>query len=117
VSIPRWLLFLVAAWVIAFGVFRIVVALRRRPAEGQGPNFMRRGLYARAPRTHIIFGALYVLLGGFLIATGFGWAPVVGIAACAGAREDRAHRPDSRNAIPVSPAPSTPRPSDSASGK
>jgi hypothetical protein len=121
VTIPRWLLFLVAAWVIAFGVFRIVVALRRRPAEEQGPNFMRRGLYARAPRTHVLFGALYVILGGFLIATGFGWAPVVDIAACAGAGTDdstaRPPRPDSRTAIPISPAPSASRASDSASGK
>jgi hypothetical protein len=121
VSIPRWLLFLVAAWVIAFGIFRIVIALRPRRAErGEqaGPNFMRRGLYARAPRTHVLFGALYVLLGGFLIATGFGWAPVLDIAACAGAQDQEPTvRPDSRTAIPISPAPSASRPSDSASGK
>lgn len=120
-SIPRWLLFLVAAWVIAFGLFRVYIAVRpRRGSVAQGPNFMRRGLYARAPRTHGLFGALYVLLGGFLIATGFGWTPVLDMAACAGpgATDPDPHAtqpPDSRSAVPVAPA-TSPSPA-SASGK
>jgi uncharacterized membrane protein HdeD (DUF308 family) len=105
VTVPRWLLFLVAAWVIAFGVFRIVVALRPRSPEG--PNFMRKGLYARAPRSHILFGAVYLMLGAFLIATGFGWAPVMEMGGCAGKRDSMEH-PDSTRSAPAG---------DSAGGK
>lgn len=103
--VPRWLLFLVAAWVIAFGVFRIVVALRPRRTEG--PNFMRKGLYARGPRTHALFGVIYLLLGGFLIATGFGWTPALDVSGCAGKR-DSLERPDSQRTAPAG---------DSADGK
>jgi len=107
VAIPRWLLFLVAAWVIAFGVFRIVVALRPRRSAGEGPNFMRRGLYARAPRSHGLFGIVYLILGAFLIATGFGWAPVMDIQSCAG-EGDSAPGPDLQTRPPAG---------DSAGGK
>jgi uncharacterized membrane protein HdeD (DUF308 family) len=77
-AIPRWIFFLVAVWVIAFGVFRIVVAVRRQRlarAEPDRPNFMKRGLYALSPRTHILFGVVYILLGGCLVAMGLGWQP------------------------------------------
>jgi hypothetical protein len=75
--LPPWIFFLVAVWVIAFGVFRIVVAVRRSrlTADSDRPNFMKRGLYALSPRTHILFGAVYILLGGCLVAMGLGWQP------------------------------------------
>jgi hypothetical protein len=107
VSVPRWLVFLVAAWVIIFGLFRIYVALRPRPRAPEGPNFMRRGLYARTPRSHILFGVLYLVLGGFLIATGFGWAPVMDMGGCAGKRSST-EIPDSHTRTPAG---------DSAGGK
>jgi hypothetical protein len=112
VAIPRWLLFLVAAWVIAFGVFRIYIALRPRRTIGEGPNFMRRGMYARSGRTHALFGVVYLLLGGFLIATGFGWAPVMDLASCAGKPDSTSTVPDSKDSVRVIPADS-----DSASSK
>jgi hypothetical protein len=79
-TFPRWLFFLVAVWVIAFGVFRIVVAVRKlkQPPEPDRPNFRRRGLLALAPRTHILLGVVYLLLGACLIAMGFGWQPASG---------------------------------------
>ena len=98
-TVPRWLLFLVAAWVIAFGLFRIFVALRPRRDE-DGPNFMRKGLYARTPRSHVAFGALYLLLGGFLVATGFGWTPVMDLASCSG-NQTSVESPDSHTAAPT----------------
>ena len=110
-TIPRWLLFLVAAWVIGFGVFRIVIALRPRRSSLPGPNYMQRGLFARPPRTHLLFGAVYLLLGAFLVATGFGWAPVVDMAAC-GSDRGPTRSPDSATGIRVVPADS-----DSAAGK
>lgn len=90
-ALPRWLLFLVAAWVISFGVFRVVVALRRRPDEG-GPNYMRKGLYGRGPRVHALFGAIYIALGGVLIATALGWRPPLDVAGCVGPREEPSPR-------------------------
>jgi hypothetical protein len=109
VTVPRWLLFLVAAWVIAFGVFRIIIALRGRPKSGEGPNFMRKGMYARTPRSHILFGVVYLILGAFLIATGFGWAPASDmLTGCAGKQDSPAASPDSTTRAPAG---------DSASGK
>src|SRR5687767_4130058 len=105
--VPRWLLFLVAAWVIAFGVFRIWVGARGRPSVVEGPNFRRKGLYARTPRSHMLFGALYLIMGGFLVATGFGWKPPLDMAGCAGKR-DSVQGPDSHSGAPAG---------DSAGGK
>jgi hypothetical protein len=109
VQLPRWLLFLVAAWVIGFGAFRIVVALRRRPDEGS-PNYMRKGLFGRGPRAHALFGALYIALGAVLIATAFGWQPAVALGGCRG-QEDSAS--ESGPELELRPAPGR----DSAGGK
>jgi hypothetical protein len=101
VSIPRWVFFLVAVWVIAFGVFRIVVALRRRgqdEAAPDRPNYMRRGLYALSPRSHVLFGVIYLMLGASLIAMGLGWQPSLGFESCAG-------DPDSAGSAPQQVAP------------
>jgi uncharacterized membrane protein HdeD (DUF308 family) len=81
VALPAWIFFLVAVWVIAFGVFRIVVAVKRSRQAARSPdrpNFMKRGLYALSPRTHILFGIVYILLGGCLVAMGLGWQPGAG---------------------------------------
>ncbi len=77
-ALPAWVFFLVAVWVMAFGVFRIVVAVKRKrllESDPERPNLMKRGLYALSPRTHILFGVVYLLLGGCLVAMGFGWQP------------------------------------------
>ena len=96
VTIPRWVFFLVAVWVIAFGVFRIVVALRRQ-GQDEGapdrPNYRRRGLYALAPRTHVLFGIVYLLLGASLIAMGLGWQPGLGPGGCGGQRDSAGSEP------------------------
>ena len=81
ITIPRWLLFLVATWVLAFGTFRLFVARQRRRAQKEPdsdrPNFRRKGFYAQSPRRHLAFGVLYLLMGGVLVAMGFGWQPPV----------------------------------------
>ena len=78
VALPAWVFFLVAVWVVAFGVFRIVMAVKRSKLASKDPdrpNYMKRGLYALSPRTHILFGVVYILLGCCLVAMGFGWQP------------------------------------------
>ncbi|HUS68581.1 MAG TPA: hypothetical protein VMZ28_28795 [Kofleriaceae bacterium] len=89
--IPRWLLFLVAAWVIAFGVYRLRVATQKRDrdADPERPNFARKGLFGRSQRSHILFGVLYLLLGGALVAMGLGWKPMIDPAGCGGDTEQR----------------------------
>lgn len=91
--VPPWLLFLVAAWVMAFGVYRLRVATKNREREAEAdpgrPNFSRKGLYGRSPRSHILFGALYILLGGALVAMGLGWQPMIDPAGCGGDTEQR----------------------------
>jgi hypothetical protein len=77
--LPRWLFFLVAAWVIAFGVFRFyLAATRNRPRREGQPDYRAKGLYARPARTHALYGVIYVLLGSYLLATGFGYGPRMG---------------------------------------
>lgn len=89
--IPRWLLFLVAAWVIAFGVYRLRVARQKRDtaSDPERPNFARKGMFGRSPRSHVVFGVLYILLGGALVAMGFGWKPMIDPAGCAGDTAER----------------------------
>jgi len=70
-TLPSWVTFLVAALVIGFGGYRIWIAFRPEDAEARARQ--RKGLYALPRRTHFLFGLLYLLLGGFLIAAGLGY--------------------------------------------
>jgi len=70
--IPVWLTLGVAAIVTGFGIYRLVLGLRSKPAD---PAIKRKGLYAMRGRTHLLIGIVYLLLGAGLIATTFGWNP------------------------------------------
>jgi len=78
INLPPWLVFLVAFWVIVFGVFRLYIAKNKLKNERldeenpRRPNFRRGGLYAQSRRRHIVFGFAYLALGVVLIAMGFG---------------------------------------------
>jgi hypothetical protein len=72
-SIPRWLVFIVAFWVMSFGAYRLLLAVRRHREGPDGPSAQRRGLYGRSPRAHAMYGVLYLLLGSYIIAMGFGY--------------------------------------------
>lgn len=75
---PRWIYFVVAFWVLAFGVFRLYLATtrNRRGVDGR-PDHMKRGLFARSARTHALYGVVYLLLGGYLVAIGLGYGPSI----------------------------------------
>jgi hypothetical protein len=76
VRVPVWLTLGVAVLVIVFGAFRIRMALRKPPPEEAGSgNLMGRGFYRMSSRTHLLIGVVYLLLGGALVATSFGWNP------------------------------------------
>ena len=76
-QIPPWLVFLIAAWVLLFGAYRLSIVVRRRKQNpddaADRPNLQKKGLWAQSSRRHIMFGMLYVILGSYLIAMGFGY--------------------------------------------
>jgi hypothetical protein len=73
--IPVWLTLGVAILVIGFGVHRIRLSFRSQSQEDEAPARQRKGLYAMGGRTHRLIGIVYLLLGGALVATTFGWNP------------------------------------------
>ncbi|MEZ4359366.1 MAG: hypothetical protein R3B48_04240 [Kofleriaceae bacterium] len=75
--IPIWLTLGVAALVIIFGLYRI--AMFFRSAEDEQRARQRKGMFALAGRTHFLIGIIYLLLGGALVATSFGWNPLAGL--------------------------------------
>ena len=75
--IPVWLTLGVAILVCIFGAYRIRIAFRS--AEEDERARARKGLYAMGRRTHFLIGVIYLLLGGALIATSFGWNPLGGL--------------------------------------
>ena len=72
--VPVWLTLGVAVLVCVFGVYRIRIALRSDEEDERARA--RKGLYAMTRRTHFLIGVIYLLLGGALIATSFGWNPL-----------------------------------------
>jgi hypothetical protein len=71
--IPVWLTLGVAILVIVFGVHRLRLSLRSEEEEARARQ--RKGLYSMGRRTHRLIGIVYLLLGGALVATTFGWNP------------------------------------------
>ena len=72
--VPVWLTLGVALVVCVFGLYRIRLAFRSdvasEPTVGK-----KKGLYSMGRRTHALIGIVYLLLGGALIATSYGWNP------------------------------------------
>jgi hypothetical protein len=79
--IPVWLTLGVAALVVVFGLYRIRLAMRaEKPAADADPDAADlkprpRGIYNMSRRSHLFVGIIYLLLGGALIATSFGFNP------------------------------------------
>ena len=71
--VPVWLTLGVALLVCVFGAYRIRLAFRSDEADQRARA--QKGLYAMARRTHFLIGLVYLLLGGALVATSFGWSP------------------------------------------
>lgn len=79
--IPAWVTLAFAVFVIAFGSYRIYLATRRRTeneSDAQRGGPLGAGLYRMKPRTQLLVGIVYLLLGAALIATTFGWNPIGG---------------------------------------
>ena len=74
--VPVWLTLGVAILVCIFGAYRIRIAFRSDEEDRRARE--RKGLYAMGRRTHFLVGLIYLLLGGALVATSFGWNPFGG---------------------------------------
>jgi len=74
--VPVWLTLGVALLVCLFGAYRIRLGFRS-DAEDQRAR-EKKGMYAMGRRTHFLIGVVYLLLGGALVATSFGWNPFAG---------------------------------------
>jgi hypothetical protein len=72
--VPVWLTLGIALTVCGFGLYRIGLAFRAQAATEPTAS-RKKGLYAMGRRTHALIGIVYLLLGGALIATSFGWNP------------------------------------------
>ena len=73
--LPPWIPLLIGLWVIAFGVFRFYLAFKlSKPIPENRPNFRRKGYYARKPRTHVLFGIGYIVLGAYCLAMAGGYS-------------------------------------------
>jgi len=53
-----------------FGLYRMRIAFRNKEQDARARE--KKGLYSLPRRTHFLFGILYLILGGFLVATGLG---------------------------------------------
>jgi len=73
--VPTWLTIGIALVVCGFGLYRIRLAFRSETAGEGDEGRTRRGFYAMGKRTHFLIGVVYLLLGGALIATSYGWNP------------------------------------------
>jgi hypothetical protein len=75
VHVPPWLTIGVALLVIAFGLYRLRLALKPADPDPVKRPLLGGGFYKMGARTHLLVGVVYLLLGGALIATSFGWNP------------------------------------------
>jgi hypothetical protein len=72
-NLPSWVVFLVAAWVIVFGGYRIVIGIRS-PKDDEAAQ-QRKGMFGMSRRTHLLVGIIYLVLGTFLILSALGYRP------------------------------------------
>src|SRR5690242_10895476 len=77
--IPVWLTLGIALLAFVWGGYRIRIALRSDEQDERARGEGKRGLFALARRTHLLFGIVYLLLGAMLVATTFGWNPIGGL--------------------------------------
>jgi hypothetical protein len=69
-TLPRWLVLLVGALVIAFGLYRIRMGFRSDEEDQKARA--RGGMYGFPRRTHALIGIVYLIMGTMLVLSGFG---------------------------------------------
>jgi len=66
---------------MGFGAYRVYLSLKPAPAEDpkakpQSRSLFAGGFYRMGSKTHLFVGIIYILLGGALVATSFGFNPL-----------------------------------------
>jgi hypothetical protein len=108
VRIPVWLTLGIAAVVLTFGSYRIYLALRKREVNDEAAakgGAMGGGFYRMSPRSHLVVGVIYLLLGAALIATSFGVNPIGGLFGPSTETPSKDQAP-SKGGIPIDTIPS-----------
>ncbi|MEZ4401911.1 MAG: hypothetical protein R3B06_17915 [Kofleriaceae bacterium] len=72
-AIPQWLAISLAALVLLFGCYRIWLAVGGPPDAERAKA--RSGMLAMSRRSNGMVAILYLIVGGALMATAFGWQP------------------------------------------
>jgi hypothetical protein len=97
--VPVWLTLGVAALAFLWGIYRIRIGLRSDEADRRARDG-KRGLFAMARRTHLLFGVVYLLLGAALVAASLGWSPISGLIGPPTELPGKAAQP-ARSSIPI----------------
>lgn len=103
--VPMWLTIGVAVIVMIFGAYRMRLAFRSDAEDARARA--RKGLYAMGRRTHFLIGVVYLLLGGALVATSFGWNPFGGAFGPDPAPKTKETAPAKPGTIPVDQLPAS----------
>ena len=96
--VPAWFTMAFAIIVIAFGLYRIRLSLKKVDPEATKGSVMGGGFYRMSPRAHLVIGVLYLALGGTLVATSFGWNP---FGSMFGAKADEVPKTAPSHPVPV----------------
>lgn len=72
-AIPQWLSISIGVLVILFGAYRLWIAVAGPSDEERAKA--RRGMLAMSRRSNGMVAILYFIVGGFLLASSFGWRP------------------------------------------
>jgi hypothetical protein len=103
--LPRWIPFLIAAWVILFGIHRLRIATKKEDPDSERPNYRKGGYYGRSKRSNMLFGIAYLILGAFCVAMGFGYHIDI-LGSCRGDESKNSTAPTSDQGVPVGVTPS-----------
>jgi uncharacterized iron-regulated membrane protein len=113
--VPAWLTIGVALLVCVFGLYRISIAFRSDEEDSRARA--RKGLYAMGRRTHFLIGVIYLLLGGALVATTYGWSPLGGAFGTGTEVPSKDAAPTKGSAAATHPSPPASKPASKPEGK
>jgi hypothetical protein len=105
----------VAVVVMGFGAYRIWLSFKAAPAPDAEPakkpthsrSLFAGGFYRMGKRTHLFVGLIYLLLGGALLATSFGWNPLGGTFGPSTETPSKDNAPAKSGAVPIDQIPGT----------
>lgn len=67
ISVPPWVAGLIGAVVTFFGVYRLYIGVKPRPKQAE-----QKGLYGMPAYRHVMFGIVFIIMGGMLMLSAFG---------------------------------------------